>query len=386
MSTIFGRRAAGARRARVTASPQWRDGAFHTPYAARPGLKQGAMPPVTEFFRNGAARAPGRPLPLHDPRAAWQRGPASGLRATWLGHSTVLLEIDGARVLTDPVWSERASPFGFAGPRRFHPAPVALDALPALDAVVLSHDHYDHLDRTAIRALASQGARVITSLGVGAHLEAWGVAAERIVELDWWESYELPATAVRVTATPAQHFSGRAPGQRNQSLWSGFALRGPRHHVFFSGDTGLTDAYRELPARLGAFDLALLEVGAFHPSWGDLHLGPDYAVDALEMLGNPRLMPVHWGTFDLALHTWEQPVERLVELAPSRGVALFVPPLGLAAEPSQAPFDAPWWRGGASADAVAEARGRAEEHARTKGLDEAPAEGVVVTPAGWPVD
>ena len=191
-----------------------------------------------------------RPLPALNPIDAWRRTPDTGLRVTWLGHSTTLIEIDGMRVLTDPVWGLRASPLSLAGPKRFQPVPVALREMPPVDVVIISHDHYDHLDYPTIRALAKSDVPFVTSLGVGAHLEAWGIAPARITELDWWESYDLPTGGVQVRAAPSQHFSGRTPKTRNATLWSSFVVRSERHCVFFSGDTGLTTEYRDIRARL----------------------------------------------------------------------------------------------------------------------------------------
>jgi L-ascorbate metabolism protein UlaG (beta-lactamase superfamily) len=284
-------------------------------------------------------------VPALDPLEAWRRPVASGLRATWLGHSTVLVEIDGARVLTDPVWGLRASPSQLAGPKRFQPVPVALKALPPIDAVLISHDHYDHLCYPTLRALAKTDVPFVTSLGVGAHLQSWGVPAERITELDWWESHRLPGTEVEVTAAPSQHFSGRGLKDRNATLWSSLVVRGPKHRVFFSGDTGLTDQYALIRERLGPFDLVMLEVGAFHPAWGDIHLGPENALQALQLLGGGAFLPVHWGTFSLAMHAWDQPAETLLDQAPRQGVQLLMPRLGEAVEPVQVDSVTPWWRG-----------------------------------------
>jgi L-ascorbate metabolism protein UlaG (beta-lactamase superfamily) len=279
-------------------------------------------------------------LPALDPRAAWAR-PSDRLRATWLGHSTVLLELDGLRVLTDPVWGERASPSRIAGPKRFQPVPVTVAELPPLDAVVISHDHYDHLDYPTILELAEREVPFFTSLGVGAHLEAWGVPPERIFELDWWERVEVPGQKLAITAAPSQHFSGRGLSSRNATLWSSLVVESARHKVFFSGDTGLTPEYEEIRARLGPFDLVMLEVGAFHPAWGDIHLGPDNAVEALRLLGGGSFLPVHWGTFNLAIHAWDEPAERLLELAPQ---GLVMPRLGEVIVPGDVERVLPWWR------------------------------------------
>jgi L-ascorbate metabolism protein UlaG (beta-lactamase superfamily) len=310
-----------------------------------------------EYFFGGQRRTPPAPLPSVDPLPAWARSPETGLRATWLGHSTVLIDIDGVAVLTDPVWGERASPFTFAGPKRFQPVPVAIDALPSIDVVVLSHDHYDHLDFPTMIEIAKLGVPIVTSLGVGAHLEACGIPPERITELDWWENVEISrAGGLSITAAPAQHFSGRVTGGRNSTLWSSFALRGPRHRVFFSGDTGLTPEYEQIAARLGPFDLVMLEVGAFHPAWGDIHLGPENALAALRLLGGGAFLPVHWGTFNLAIHAWDEPAETLVRLAPGEGTHLVMPRLGEAVEPSRVEGVSPWWRPIAALDDTPKAR------------------------------
>jgi L-ascorbate metabolism protein UlaG (beta-lactamase superfamily) len=346
--SAFGGKIAGLRLERIMASTRYSGGEFHNTRPAAPGLKKGtAIPTMKEYLCGGQRRTPPAPLPSVSPLERWATPVESGLRATWLGHSTVLLEIDGARVLTDPVWGERASPLAFAGPKRFQPVPVPISALPPLDAVIVSHDHYDHLDYPTILELAGLQVPFITSLGVGAHLEAWGVPGERITELDWWESIELPGAArrgVTVTAGPSQHFSGRGLHSRNHTLWSSFVLKGPKRSVFFSGDTGLTPEYEEIKTRLGPFDLVMLEVGAFHPAWGDIHLGPEHALEALALLGGGTFLPVHWGTFNLAMHAWDDPAETLVRLAPSAGAHLVMPRLGEAVEPSRAERVLPWWR------------------------------------------
>ena len=341
----LGTSAAGLRLERMKASPLWTDDRFQNKHPVLPNLRDPAvpMPSIKDFICGGERRVPSKPLPSINPLDTWAKKPQSGLRITWLGHSTMLIEIDGVRVLTDPVWGPRASPSALIGPKRFQPVPISLREMPPVDIVVVSHDHYDHLDYPTIRALAKTGVPFVTSLGVGAHLEYWGIQPARITELDWWESHTVPNTDVVLTAAPSQHFSGRGLKDRNATLWSSFAVRSPKHSVFFSGDTGLTTEYRSIRERLGPFDAVMLEIGAFYPAWGDIHLGPDNALMAHAMLGGV-FMPVHWGTFSLAMHAWDQPAERLLELAPRTDAQLLMPLLGQPVEPAHAEAVKPWWR------------------------------------------
>jgi L-ascorbate metabolism protein UlaG (beta-lactamase superfamily) len=326
----------------VRASKQFDGSTFRNPTGKSAGLKGNPLPVIGEYFFGGGQRMPPGPLPLDRPHEAWRAKFGSGLRVTWLGHSTVLLEVDGFRILTDPVFGDRASPVRFAGPKRFHPVPASLDELPRLDAVLLSHDHYDHLCRDTMRALAGKDMPIVTSLGVGAHLEAMGVAPGRIKELDWGEHTDVKG--LRITATPCQHFSGRGAHDRNRTLWSSWVIQSDRRKIFFSGDTGLTDQFKDIGREYGPFELTMLEVGAFHESWGDIHLGPANALAAFQMLGSGTLLPVHWGTFNLALHDWDEPAETLVRLAAERKLRVVTPKLGQVFEPSQLEGPTPWWK------------------------------------------
>lgn len=331
----------------MRASPRWAGDGFRNVHAILPGLRDpnAAMPSFGDFLCGRERGNPARPLPSLNPLDLWRRKPDTDLRVTWLGHSTTLIEIGGVRVLTDPVWGVRASPLSLAGPKRFQPVPIALREMPPVDLVIISHDHYDHLDYPTIRALAKSDVPFVTSLGVGAHLEAWGIAPERITELDWWESHVVPNSEVRVTAAPSQHFSGRTLKTRNATLWSSFAIRSERRGVFFSGDTGLTTEYQDIRERLGPFDLAMLEVGAWDPAWGDMHLGPENALEAVALLDADTFLPVHWGTFRLAMHPWDQPAEVLYERASTGRSRLLMPKLGEPVEPARATGTVePWWR------------------------------------------
>ncbi len=263
-----------------------------------------------------------------DPRI-YDAPPASGLRITWFGHSSLLIEIDGANLLIDPVWDKRAAPVSFMGPKRFFPPTIALDQLPRLDAVLLSHDHYDHLGAKTIRALARQrpGLAWICPLAVGAVLHGFGVPSAQITELDWTQSADV-AGGLEITALPARHFSGRSISNRFETLWASYVLAGAKHRVYYGADSGRWDGFESIAEQYGPFDLTMLEIGAYHPMWSDIHMGPDGAVQSFEELGGGVFMPIHWGLFNLAMHGWRQPIERVYALADERRLKLFSPEPG----------------------------------------------------------
>ena len=265
-----------------------------------------------------------------------------GLHVCWIGHSTVLIDIDGMRFLTDPIWSRRCSPFSMIGPRRFFEPPLALDDLRHVDGVVISHDHYDHLDQATIRRLADTGWMFYLPRGVGRYLRGWGVADKNIREMDWWEQVSAGA-GHRLTALPARHFSGRGLWARNRTRWASWAIQGPVHRVYFGGDGGLFPAMATIGRRCGPFDLTLLEIGAYHRNWSEIHMGPQNAVAAHRALDGRVLMPIHWGTFKLALHDWRAPAEEVIRHAAAARTRLLLPVPGrLNAVPARARVSR-WW-------------------------------------------
>ncbi|MET9296530.1 MBL fold metallo-hydrolase [Streptomyces sp. NPDC003077] len=341
----FGAAPAGERLARMRRSPQFADGQFRNPVPTRPLPRGTALSLArTQLSREGRLRrAPVGAVPLHRPAASdWARPPASGLRLTWMGHSSVLAEIDGRRVLFDPVWGERCSPFTWAGPRRLHPVPVGLDALPPLDAVVVSHDHYDHLDMPTVRRLARTDAVFVVPLGIGADLEFWGVPAARIIELDWHESADV--ASLTLTATPAQHFCGRGLRGPQHTLWASWVVAGPEHRVYHSGDTGYFPGFAEIGAAHGPFDATMIQIGAYSEFWSDIHMTPEEGLRAHQDLGGGTLLPIHWGTFNLAPHPWAEPAERTVAAAYAAGAKVAVPVPGKPFEPADEQVVEPWWR------------------------------------------
>ncbi len=329
------------RQRRIQASAQWAEGHFVPPVAREePQL----LKSFGKWMKGAQNTEPAGPLPIVERRSQdFAPPPAQGLRVTWLGHSTSLVELDGRRVLLDPVWSERASPLSWVGPKRFHAPPLPLAELPALDAVLISHDHYDHLDHETVRALGERVPLFVVPLGVGEVLEGWGLPPERIVELDWWE--ETALGTLRIVATPARHFSGRSPvgAGKDSTLWSGWALIGERQRVYYSGDTAMFPGFEEIGQRLGPFDLSLIETGAYNALWADVHLGPEQAVVAHQMVQGGLYLPVHWGTFNLALHAWTEPVERVLSAAAAAGVEVALPRPGESVELGRPLPQTRWW-------------------------------------------
>lgn len=320
-------------------SRHFRDGRFHNlvlppvPAARQRGIL------LRELLLGGRRRRPTGPIPLVPPRPD---NPADGLHVTWYGHSSSLVEIEGIRVLLDPVWSLRASPSRFVGPRRMHEPPHRLEDLPPLDVVIVSHDHYDHLDTAAVRTLLrTQTAPFVVPLGVGAHLRRWRVPADRIIELDWHEGIDV--AGLRVTAAPSQHFSGRA-FTRNDTLWASWVIASPSRRVFYTGDSGYFDGFAAIGAEYGPFDATLVQVGAYPATHPDIHMTPEQGVATHLDVRGGLLIPVHWATFRLATHAWNDPAERTWREAKAHDVALAVPRPGERVDVDDPPALEPWWQ------------------------------------------
>jgi L-ascorbate metabolism protein UlaG (beta-lactamase superfamily) len=305
----FGAKPQGERLARAQQSPQWHEGQFKDPQAIWIDTRRAMLHFL--FGKSEATATPDAPVNVvHTSAAAFAGAPQSGLRVTWFGHSSTLLEIDGSKILIDPFWSERASPFAWAGPKRWYPPPIAISDLPPIDVVLISHDHYDHLDYASIAAMRTWHNVFVVPLGIGAHLSRWGIPNERIIELDWWQSTRQGN--IELVATPARHASGRLSPNSDHTLWAGFAIIG--------------DTHREYDA-----------------AWADNHLGPELAVQAHIQVRGRAMIPVHWALIKLAQHTWTEPVERVRVAARCHGVEVLTPRPGESIEPTLHPVIPQWW-------------------------------------------
>ncbi len=261
-----------------------------------------------------------------------------------LGHSSLLFKLSGKLVLADPVFSERASPFSWAGPKRFHPTPISLDELPAVDVVVISHDHYDHLDKESTIKLAAKVKRFLVPEKVGQYLADWGVNKDKITEFEWWESRRF--SDIDFTFTPTQHFSGRGLFDRDSTLWGSWVINSGAKNLYFSGDTGYFSGFKEIGKRFGPFDATFIETGAYNEKWSQIHMFPEQSVQAHKDLNGGVMMPIHNSTFDLALHDWDEPLNRVHAAAAREGVELATPVIGQRIElgrPLSAAHKRQWW-------------------------------------------
>jgi L-ascorbate metabolism protein UlaG (beta-lactamase superfamily) len=280
---------------------------------------------LRETMRRGTLRRPAHtltPKPLNLKAFLAAQEP----QLVWLGHSATLIRMHGKTLLTDPMLSRAASPVQFAGPKRFSKPPITADELPHIDAVFISHDHYDHLDYGTIKKLRAKTTKFFVPLGVGAHLQKWGVKKTQIVELDWWDTADFEG--LKIACTPSRHFSGRSLNDRFKTLWCSWVIESPEARLFFSGDTGYGPHFKQIGKKYGPFDLALLECGQYDKRWPNIHMQPEQTFAAFQDLRGKRLLPLHWGAFSLALHSWFDSVERVRAAAKPSGAEVMTPRIG----------------------------------------------------------
>lgn len=340
MFNTFGKKPSGDRLKRIQHSPNYNKGAFQNLTPTPVTLQDVSLyKMLKEYLSKPKDTAPPHALP--SVRTNLLTLPSDAPVIVWFGHSSYLIKVKGFHILVDPVFSGNASPFSFFA-RAFPGSDVyGVDDLPELDMVILTHDHYDHLDYKTIIKLGDKAKHFYTSLGVGAHLEYWGISRDKITEADWWETKKI-TPEITLTAAPARHFSGRTI-KRGQSLWSSFVVNIYGYAIFLGGDSGYEKHFTEIGEKYGPFDMAILETGQYGKHWPYIHMLPEETVTAAKDLRAKALLPVHWGKFTLALHPWNEPVERVVKAAAANGIPLATPMIG---EPVIIGSDYPrktWW-------------------------------------------
>lgn len=337
----FGKVPAGARLERIQKTPTYHEGTFHN-FSPTPVMAEGVSmwKAAADFLKPGKDRKPAKPLP--SVKTNLKTLPREAPTVVWFGHSSYLLIVAGKTILVDPVFSGHASPVSFFGKNYPGSNVYSVEDMPAIDVLLLTHDHYDHLDYETVKKLLPNVKQVVTSLGVGAHLEHWGYEPETIQELAWHEEVRV-AGVLGFTAFPARHFTGRL-FKRGQTLWSSFVLQTSDYKVYLGGDSGYDTHFKGIGTLYGPFDLAILECGQYNENWPYIHMMPEQTAQAAVDLRAKVLLPVHWGKFTLALHPWYEPIERVTVQARTLGVPLLTPRLGEPLVLSDSPQTSAWWR------------------------------------------
>ena len=329
---------------RIQNSPQFKDGEFQNPILA-PIMAAGSTGAYIRerLFGERIDPEPTGVLPLKSiKKSDWTNIESKNFSYVWLGHSSILVAADGKTVLVDPVLEERASPFSWFGPKRFHPAPITAKDLPPIDVVLITHDHFDHLEEPTIKQIVDKTGLFLAPLGIGELFDEWGIPSEKYVELDWWEQHRVGSLSF--TATPAVHYARRGLFDGNERLWCSWSVNGKNHKFFISGDSGYYDGFKEVGRKLGPFDATFLKIGSYDEKWKQIHMLPEKAVQQHLDVKGGTLVPLHWATFDLAMHPWYEPIERLVTAAREKNVPYTTPLIGEKVKLNRLPNENPWWK------------------------------------------
>lgn len=343
----FGSSPSGDRLKKIKKSPNYdlRKGKFRNIETATKVMDGSKMwDSFNRFLFGKEIRSPENAFPVKKlTKRSFNHTSSDSLRIMKIGHSSVLIEIEGKYILTDPVWSNRPSPVNFAGPTRFHSTPLPIGELPELDAVLISHDHYDHLDKPTIMKLAKTGVHFYMPLGVGAHFESWDIPDSQYSEYDWQDSITLAERDLKFILTPARHFSGRGLFDRNSTLWGSWTIIGKNKKVFFSGDSGYMPEFKEIGKKYGPFDLTMIDMGAYDKSWPEIHMTPEEAVQAHKDLKGNTLIPIHWGTYSLNIADWFEPIDRFIAAADKDSIQYYVPYPGEIVSIKKLSENLKWW-------------------------------------------
>ncbi|MCZ4408859.1 MBL fold metallo-hydrolase [Cryomorphaceae bacterium 1068] len=288
---------------------------------------KGMAKTMWEFLAGGERRKPASPLPMifrDSEEIIGYDGPA---RLMWYGHSAFLLQMEGKNILLDPMFGQVAAPHPWLGANRFNSEmPISIENLPSIDAIIISHDHYDHLDYGSIKALIGKTKHFYLPLGVGAHFREWGVPEEQITEFNWWDAGSIGD--ISIAFTPSRHFSGRGVTDRNSTLWGSWVIKSSKSKLFFSGDSGYGPHFKQIGEKFGPFDFALMECGQYNEKWAAIHMMPEETALATEEVDAKVMMPIHWGAFTLALHQWDDPIKRVVPAGAELSIPVVIPQIG----------------------------------------------------------
>lgn len=342
VSPQFGARSKDKSLDRIKKSPNFFNGAFKNAEITlqNTGFKWSTIP---KFFTDGNNKIPSVALPMENLSKNYFDNQPLQPRITWFGHSAGFVEMKGLNIFIDPMLGEVAAPHPFLGSRRFQKElPIAIDSLPQIDVVLISHDHYDHLDYGSILKLKNRVSEFYVPLGIKAHLISWGVDADKITEFDWWESINYKG--VEFISTPARHFSGRGLTNRNSTLWCSWVLKSDHSNIFFGGDSGYGKHFKEIGKKYGPFDFAMVECGQYNQQWSQIHMTPEQTIQASIDVQSKLTMPIHWGSFKLALHSWDDPIMRASAKANECNIEIATPKIGeaIVLNGENYPVDT-WW-------------------------------------------